>query len=118
MKGNLAAILVGFFAAAGLLACGATGAPSLAPDVTVECGLITDRSVCLKAAELAATVRINPPPLVDVRVRRPMGDDACAEWPVACGGNAVIVQLQSGDTIQEVPLIPSAGGWALLPEPD
>lgn len=92
--------------------------PSLAPDVALECGPILDRASCVRAAELAATVKLNPPPLVSVSVRRPGPSDPCAGWSQACGADAVIVQLQSGDTIQSVPLVPSAGGWALLREPD
>jgi hypothetical protein len=119
MNRNPATILAALVAVFSLVACSATGIPiaSLAPDVTVECGPIADRALCLKAAELAATAKINPPPIVDVRVRRPDPDDPCAEWIQPCGPDAIIVQIQSGDTIQEVPLVPSSGGWALLPEP-
>ena len=120
MSGRLAAILAGTFAAFAFLGCAWTSAPipSLAPDVTVECGPIADRPLCRKAAELAATAKINPPPIVDVRIRRPDPDDPCAEWNPPCGAAAVIVQIQSGDTIQEVPLVLSGGSWALLRGPE
>lgn len=100
-------------------ACTGIGAriPSLEPGVTVECGPVADRALCVRAVELAATVKINPPPLVDARLRRPDSTDPCAVWPQPCGPDAVIVEIQSGDTVQLIPVVPSAGGWSVLPEP-
>ena len=88
--------------------------PSLAPDVTLECGPIADRALCVRAAELAATAKVNPPPIVTMRVRRATSEDDCAHWSPPCGVDAVIVGIQSGDTIQEVPLVPRAGNWVML----
>jgi hypothetical protein len=120
MTGKLAGSLATLAVVLAVTGCaaGSESIPSLAPDVAVECGPIADRASCVRAAELAATAKLNPPPLVAVSVRRPDPGDPCVEWPQACGADAVIVQLQSGDTIQAVPLVPSAGGWALLREPD
>jgi hypothetical protein len=116
VNGTLRAILAGAIALFAVVACTPDSAviPSLPPDVHVECGPIGDRALCVKAAELAATVKVNAPPIVDVRVRSAGPSDPCVEWLPPCGPDAVIVQIQSGDTVQSIPLVPSAGTWALL----
>ena len=107
------ALLVAAFAIGG---CSVDPAPiaSLAPDVSIECGPIADRALCQKAVDVAATAKINPPPIAAVRIRRPNPGDECTEWFHPCGAAAVIVDIQSGDTIQGVPLVRTADGWVLL----
>lgn len=110
-------MLVAVFALAGCsVAPTPTGAPiaSIAPDIAIECGPIADRALCQKAVEVAATAKINPPPIAAVRIRHPEPDDPCTRWLHPCDAEAVIVAIQSGDTIQEVPLVRSADGWVRL----
>ncbi|MEW5990735.1 MAG: hypothetical protein AB1736_05230 [Chloroflexota bacterium] len=80
----------------------------------LDCGPIADRALCLKAAEVAATAKVNPPQIVAVRIRLPDEDDACRDWLHPCFSGAVIVEIQSGDAIEAIPLIPSADGWVRL----
>jgi len=87
-------------------------------DATLECGPIADPGLCRRAAEVAASAKINPPPIAAVRIRLPDASDECASWPRPCGEDAVIVTIQSGDTLQEIPVARSADGWALLPAPN
>lgn len=110
---GILALLVAFFALAG---CSVAPAPpaSLAHDVSIECGPIADRELCQKAVDVAATAKINPPPIAAVRIRRPDPSDECTEWFHPCGAGAVIVEIQSGDTIQGVPLVRTADGWVQL----
>jgi len=114
MKSRIAPLL----AVLALSACSATSTPapivSLAPDVSVECGPIADLALCRLAIEVAATAKINPPPIVAAWIRRSDPSDACTEWLQACGPDAVIVVIQSGDTLQNVPLLRSPAGWVVL----
>lgn len=114
MTGLIAPLLT----AIALAACSVAPSPvpiaSLAPDVSVECGPIADPALCQMAVEIAATAKINPPPIVAAQIRRPEPDDQCTEWVHACGSEAIIVVIQSGDTLQEVPLVRSADGWVRL----
>jgi hypothetical protein len=90
-------------------------AAELPPEVTVKCGPIADRALCLAAAELAATVRLNPPPVVDVRIRLPIpGRDSCTGWANPCGEQSVIVIIQSGDTLQDIVLALTGSEWVVL----
>jgi hypothetical protein len=83
--------------------------------VSIDCGPIVDRSLCLRAIDVALTAKVNPPPLVAARLRRPDAGDDCATGFHPCGPTDVIVELQSGDVIEEVPLVPTmGGGWARL----
>jgi hypothetical protein len=94
-----------------------TSAPisSLPPEVPIVCGPITDLALCHRAAELAAMAKLNPPPVASVRIRQPdPEDDACAEWANPCGAGTVIVDIQSGDTIQAIPLVLTGSGWVVL----
>ena len=89
-------------------------APSLTVDFPVDCGPIQDVALCQKAVEVAATAKLNPPPIADVSIRRPRPDDECAKRVLhPCGPSAVIVVIQSGDTLQDVPLVRTADGWVL-----
>jgi len=90
----------------------------LPADATIECGPIVDPGLCRRAAEAAATAKINPPPIAAVRIRLPDETDECASWPRPCTDDAVIVNIQSGDTIQAVPVVRSADGWTLLEAPN
>ena len=89
---------------------------SPASEVSIDCGPIVDRPLCLAAVDIALTAKVNPPPLVSARLRRPDAGDDCRTGFHACGPTAVIVELQSGDVIEAVPLIPTAGGWVRLDE--
>ena len=114
MKGLIAPLLAILALAGCSVAPTPAPAASLAADVSVECGPIADPALCRMAIEIAATAKINPPPIVEARIRRPDPDDACTEWLHACGPDAIIVVIQSGDTLQDVPLIRSADGWVRL----
>jgi hypothetical protein len=90
-------------------------AAGLPPEVTIECGPIADRALCLSAAEFAASVRLNPPPVVDVGIRLPIpGRDSCTAWATPCGELSVIVTIQSGDTLQDIPIVLTGGEWVVL----
>lgn len=113
--------LAAVVAALALSACATPPDPSVTPsqpvafDFPVDCGPIVDAALCHKAVEVAATAKLNPPPIVEARIRRPRGDDDCTTAFHECGPEAVIVVIQSGDTLQEVPLIPlRGGGWVRL----
>ena len=96
---------------------GCSSRVSIATDVPIDCGPVLDLALCRTAAEVAAVAKINPPPIAAVRIRAPDPSDACADWPHPCGTDAVIVEIQSGDTIQEVPVVRSVDGWARLGSP-
>lgn len=85
--------------------------PPAAFDFPVDCGPINDAARCAKAVEVAAAAKINPPPIADATIRRPRAGDDCLTALHPCGPDAVIVVIQSGDTLQDVALIPSGGGW-------
>lgn len=90
-------------------------AAALPPEVTIECGPIADRALCRAAAELAASVRSNPPPVVVVRMRLPIrGEDPCTAWANPCRDRSVIVTIQSGDTLQDIPLRLTGTDWSVL----
>lgn len=91
-------------------------AESSAPGVAIDCGPIVDRALCLDAVEVAATAKINPSPVARATIRRPEPGDACTTAFHRCDQASVVVELQSGDTIQAVPLIRSTGGWVRLDE--
>jgi hypothetical protein len=118
--GIRAMVLAAFVAVLALAGCSLFRPPtapisSLPPEVPIECGPITDRALCLKAAELAATAKSNPPPVAGVRIRLPdPEDDSCARWVNPCGDGAIIVDIQSGDTIEGIPLALTGSGWFLL----
>jgi len=101
-----------------LAAC--SGAPNPVPvapldrDVAVDCGPVVDPTLCQLAVAVAATAKVNPPPIVEAHIRRPDPDDECTEWFHPCGPEAVMVVIQSGDTLQDVPLLPTADGWVRL----
>ena len=113
MKGMIELLM-----AMALAAC--SGAPNLVsiapvdPNITVDCGPIADPALCRMAVAVSATAKINPPPIVEAHIRRPVPDDECTEWFHPCGPEAVIVVIQSGDTLQDVALLPTADGWVRL----
>jgi hypothetical protein len=82
--------------------------------VAVDCGPIVDHALCLQAVEVATTAKINPPPVVEATLRRPRPDDDCVHWFHRCGPEGLVVEIQSGNTIQAIPLIRSDGGWFRL----
>lgn len=88
--------------------------PALGFNFPIQCGPIQNLILCRKAVEVASTAKLNPPPIAAVTIRRPRADDACATAFRECGPAAVIVTIQSGDTQQEVPLLPTNGGWVRL----
>jgi hypothetical protein len=102
------------------LSCTTTPSPSVAPsspaafDFPVECGPIEDAALCREAVEVAATAKLNPPPIAAVMIRRPRADDDCIQAFRECGPTSVVVTIQSGDTLQEIPLVPTADGWVRL----
>ena len=96
---------------------GCSSRASVPADVPIDCGPVLDQALCRTAAEVAAVAKINPPPIARVRLRASDPSDDCADWPQPCGPDAVIVEIQSGDTIQEVPVVRSVDGWAQLAPP-
>ena len=112
-RGALGAALVGVL---NLTGCGPTepARASLGTDLAIECGPIADAALCRDAVAVAATAQLNPPPIVRATLRRPRPDDACTTAFHACGPTSVIVTIQSGDTLQEIPLVPTATGWVRL----
>lgn len=101
-----------FLLAIGLAACSVM--PQVPDDITIECGPVADRELCEKAVAAALAAQLNPPPAVAVQIRLPRADDDCRTWFHPCDGGTIIAVIQSGDTLQEVPLIPTMGGWARL----
>jgi hypothetical protein len=102
-------------------ACGANPAASVVRSLTsvfdspVDCGPITNLEICHVAVEVAATAKTNPLPIGKVSIRSPTSADACATGFHACGPSDVIVTIESGDTLQDIPLVPTAGGgWVRL----
>ena len=96
---------------------GCSSRAAIPADVPIDCGPVLDTGLCRTAAEVAAVAKLNPPPIAAVRLRAPDPSDACATWPHPCGTDAVIVEIQSGDTIQAVPVVRSLDGWARLDLP-
>jgi hypothetical protein len=103
-----------------LSGCTVTPDPTVAPgagrafDFPIECGPIHELALCHQAVEVASTAKLNPPPIAAATVRRPRADDACITAFHPCGLGAVIVVIQSGDTLQEIALVPGADGWIRL----
>jgi hypothetical protein len=104
-----------------LTSCGAdvppgtsNGLPTIPPTAHIECGALLDEGLCRMAVQVAITVQRNPPPIVDARVRRPAVGDDCLTQPHPCDASSIIVTLQSGDTLQDVPLARTATGWVPL----
>ena len=109
----LGAAFVGLLSLTG---CGLTETTraSLGAEVAIDCGPVADTALCRDAVAVAATAQLNPPPIVKATLRRPRSDDACATAFHACGPASVIVTIQSGDTLQEVPLVRTDTGWVRL----
>ncbi len=108
----LGAAFVGLLSLTG---CGLTETrASLGAEVAIDCGPVADAALCRDAVAVAATAQLNPPPIVKATLRRPRSDDACATAFHACGPASVIVTIQSGDTLQEVPLVRTDTGWVRL----
>ena len=103
-----------------LSACATSPTPSVAPipalgfDFPVDCGPIENVALCRKAVEIAATEKRNPPPIAEVRIRLPRADDDCMTWFHECGAGSIMVGIQSGDTVQDVPLIRTSDTWVPL----
>ena len=124
MRATAAAILLFSALSSGLAACSVVPLPptpgpraAIDPTVEIDCGPIEDAALCRAAVETAAFVKLNPPPVVEARIRRPRIDDPCITWQPACLGGAVIVTIQSGDTLQGIPLAPIGQGWIVLEGP-
>jgi hypothetical protein len=117
---SITAPIFGALAVFTMSGCGNTPMPSVISspsavfEFPVDCGPISDEASCARAVEVAATAKLNPPPIVDATIRRPRAGDDCLTAFRPCGSDAVIVVIQSGDTLQDVALIPSAGGWVRL----
>lgn len=111
----------GFVVAMAIAACAlplpAAPRHALDPAVPIECGPVTERDLCVIAAEVAAAARANSPPVADVTMRLPRPDDDCVGWQPPCGVGTLIVVIQSGDTLQEIPLVRAGDGWAPLNPP-
>lgn len=80
----------------------------------VDCGPIQDAALCREAVEVAATAKLDPPPIIEVTLRRPRPDDECTTAFHPCRPDAIIVVIQSGGTLQDVPLVRMADGWVRL----
>jgi len=92
----------------------ATIGPQFPEGMAIECGPVADRPLCEIAVAVALTGQLNPPPAASVAIRLPRADDDCLTWFHACGAGSVIAVIQSGDTLQDVPLIRTADGWVRL----
>lgn len=88
--------------------------PAIPPGATINCGPIAEPERCQLAVEVALTAQLNPPPIAAASLRRPRADDDCVTQFHPCDAGSIIVTLQSGDTLQEVPLIPTGAGWVRL----
>jgi hypothetical protein len=116
VREGLAALCVAF----GLFGCAPNptpadaSSPPLAADFPVECGPIQDAALCQKAVAVAATAKTNPPRIVAASIRRPREDDDCVDAFHACGPESIVVVIQSGDTLQEIPLVRTSDGWVRL----
>ena len=110
------ALLLSIVAAIAIAGCStAPVVEPVPPGVTVECGPVREASLCQQAVAVALAAKINPPPAVAVRIRLPAADDECQEWLPPCGDGTVVAEIQSGDTIQTVPLFRlDSGGWTRL----
>jgi hypothetical protein len=97
-----------------LISIDAPALPTIPPDAHVDCGPVVDQALCETAVAVAITAQLNPPPIVEARLRPPRPDDDCVTALRPCGADAIIVVLQSGDTIQDVPLIRTDSGWVRL----
>ena len=113
MRGLPAASLV---VAMGVAGCSiAPPSPPVFPDgMTIECGPVAEAALCENAVAVALTAQLNPVPAAAVEIRLPRKDDDCRTWFHACGAGAVMAVIQSGDTLQDVPLIRTADGWVRL----
>jgi hypothetical protein len=81
----------------------------------IDCGPIADLASCQAAVAVAATEQINAPPIARATLRRPRANDPCAGNPIhPCGPSDIIVTIQSGDTLQDVALVPAGNGWVLF----
>lgn len=87
---------------------------TLGPEASIDCGPITDHASCLQALEVASIAQLNARPIAAATIRRPVPKDDCATAFHPCGANSVIVVIQSGDTLQDVPLTFANGTWLLL----
>lgn len=120
MKRSIARTIAAGIMVLAMLGCGNSpsasdlASPSVTFDFPVDCGPIENPASCTAAVEVAATAKLNPPPIVRATVRRPGAGDDCVTALHPCGPDAVIVVIQSGDTLQDVALIPSGGGWVRL----
>jgi len=88
--------------------------PTIPAGATIDCGPVVDQALCQNAVAVAMTAQLNPPPIEKAWLRRPRLDDDCVTAVRPCDAGSIIVTLQSGDTLQEVPLIPTTGGWVRL----
>ena len=107
--------------AALLLACVLLAGCSTTPTITpiepdaatvVDCGPVNDPDLCRLAVGTALTMQLNAPPASEVHLRFARPDDDC--WSLGfhpCDGRTVVATIQSGDTIQEVPLVRRDDGW-------
>jgi hypothetical protein len=78
----------------------------------IDCGPIPDGESCLIALTVALTAQFNPPPAWELSIRRPNAQDDCAELVVhPCDENGAVVEIRSGDTVQDVPLVRTQDGW-------
>ena len=91
-----------------------TVAPQFLAGMAVDCGPVVDTALCEKAVEVALAAQLNPPPAAAVRIRLPGQGDDCRTWFHPCDAGSVIAVIQSGDTLQDVPLIRTADSWVRL----
>ena len=82
------------------------------PGTVVDCGPVNDTNLCRLAVEVALTRQLNPPPAREVHLRLARPDDDCwAQDFHPCGAGSIVAAISSGDTIQDVPLVRTDGGW-------
>jgi 4'-phosphopantetheinyl transferase EntD len=84
-------------------------------NVPIDCGPIQDTASCQTAVAVAATENLNGQPVARATLRRPQAGDPCMANPKhPCGPSDVIVSIQSGDTLQDIAVVPTSSSWALF----
>ena len=109
--------LLGLAMALGLVAVGCSTAPTNAPvppGLTVDCGPVQNPGLCRSAVATVLSAKLNPPAASVVTLRLSTPGDDCRTWFHACETGMVIGVIQSGDTLQDVPIIRTADGWTRL----
>ena len=82
--------------------------------MTVDCGPVLGIALCKSAIQVATAARQNPPAVVSVRIRHPDAGDECTTALHPCRAADIVVDVQSGDVLESIPLVRSGPGWIPL----